>query len=97
MFKKEFQKTIAKIRSDYAMRDYPKAMCTSAQMMKNQATVNCGGEWRSAEFSRNLAERIMKDPRFTALVAYHKGKAVLEQGRYGDRSWTQIRIHYQEI
>lgn len=96
MFKKEFQKTIAKIRDDYATGSYPKAMCTSAQMMKGQATVNCGGEWRSTEFSTALAERIMKDPRFTALIAYHKGSAVLERGRAGDRIFTQIRIHFAE-
>ena len=96
MFKKEFQKTIAAIRDDYCTGNFPKAMCTTAQMMKNQATVNCGGEWKTTEYSTALAERVLKDPRFTALVAYHKGKAVLEQGRAGNRIFTQIRIYLAE-
>jgi hypothetical protein len=95
MFKKEFQKTIAAIRKELGSDEYPKAMCTGAQYAKRTATVNCGGEWRPKS-SPETAKQVMQHPKFAALLKAHDAKAVYEQGRYGDRCWTQIRIYFAE-
>lgn len=93
MFKKDFQKVIAAIRKELGKEKYPKAMCTSAQMMKNQATVNCGGEWRP-DSSPETAKQVMEHQKFKDLLAKYSAKAAYETGSYGDRTWTQIRIQY---
>lgn len=95
MFKKDFQKTIAAIRQDLGMSEYPKAMCTGAQYAKGTATVNCGGEWRPTS-SGDTAQKVMDHPKFAAFLASHNAKAVFETGRYYNTTWTLIRIHFAE-
>lgn len=93
MFKKDFQKVISAIRKELGDDSYPKAMCTSAQMMKNQATVNCGGEWRTKS-SPETARKVMEHPKFKDLLAKYSAKAAFETGSADGRTWTQIRIQY---
>lgn len=92
--KREFQKTIAGVRRDLVAKEYPKAMCTAQQFVKGTATVNCGGEWVSEKWSAELARKVMKNPRFTAFLAYHRATAILEQVRRADKAWTQVRINF---
>ena len=88
--KKEFSKTISKIRKDIG-GEFPKAMMTSHQMAKSTATVNCGGEWRSAEKCASMAAQIMEDERFQAFLAKCNARAEIEISSFGR---PQIRIHY---
>ena len=101
-FKRNFQKTISKIRADWRIEqnipaaDYPKAMMTNQQMMKNTATVNCGGEWLDSIREREIADRVMNDERFQKLLADFKATAEIERSCFGIRTYPgfQIRIHY---
>lgn len=88
--KKDFQKVIGAIRKDQR-GDYPKAMMTGQQMAKNTATVNCGGEWRSAQYSWELADLVTRDERFVQFLARHNATAHIEPNPFGG---SQVRINY---
>lgn len=88
--KKNFQKTIGAIRKE-RNDSFPKAMMTGQQMAKNTATVNCGGEWKSAEKSLEIAKATATDPRFLVFLAECDAKAKIEPNPFGG---YQIRIYY---
>lgn len=94
--KKEFQKVIKAIRyemdDDISRRqEYPKLMMTAVQMKKNQATVNCGGEWGSRVSTKAVAEIVMNDEDFKAFLTKHNAEANLELNNFGT---YQIRVHF---
>ena len=94
--KKDFQKVIKSIReqiSAYEGKTYefPKAMMTGQQMDKNTATVNCGGEWRSAEYSKEIADVVMTHSEFQVFLIKYQAKAHIEENKFGG---VQIRINY---
>ena len=86
--KKDFQKVIKTIRRD---REYPKAMMTGLQMRHNTATVNCGGEWKPAGYTRELAEEVMEDKLFQEFLSKWEAEAEIELN--SAKSW-QIRIYF---
>lgn len=88
--KKEFQKVIATIRNE-GNSGFPKAMMTRQQMVKGTATVNCGGEWRTKEYTETLSAAIMKDTRFQSLIEKYNATAEVELNTFGT---YQIRINY---
>lgn len=88
--KKRFQKTISAIRNERG-GNYPKAMMTGQQMAKNTATVNCGGEWKSAEACLKIAKETATDPRFLVFLLECDAKAKIEPNPFGG---YQIRINY---
>lgn len=96
MDKKEFQKTIKKIRTARGKNpngknfEYPKAMMTYAQQKKRTATVNCGGEW-SKEKSKVIAELVMNSTDFQALMFLYNATAKIELNQVGG---YQVRITY---
>lgn len=89
--KREFSKTVSKIRKDEGDA-FPKAMMTGQQMAKGTATVNCGGEWRRTEYCMSLANRVMEDERFKAFLAKCGAVAEIELNQQGR---PQIRIYYK--
>lgn len=89
--KKDFQKAIKAIREDMGREVFPKPMMTSAQMEKNQATVNCGGEWSTKEKTEEIANAVMNSERFTEFLDKYEAKAVIETNSFGT---LQIRIFY---
>lgn len=90
--KKSFKKTIDSIRKERGEgKTFPKAMMTEAQISKGTATVNCGGEWCSADFTLNLAKSVASDPRFLVFLAEANAKAAIELNNFGT---YQIRISY---
>lgn len=89
--KKDFQKVIGAIRKEAGTGSFPKPMMTAAQMMKNEATVNCGGEWSTAEKTLERANKVMQDSRFVAFLEAHNAKAGLELNNF---KTYQIRIHF---
>ena len=90
--KTKFQKVIAAIRKAGG-DDYPKAMMTGQQMAKNTATVNCGGEWRSAEYSEMLAATVTADPGFQKFLKEENATANIERNPFGG---VQIRINFKK-
>lgn len=88
--KKKLQKTIKAIRSEIG-GEYPKAMMTGQQEAKRTATVNCGGEWRSAEKALKMAKEVATDPRFLVFLAECDASAKIEMNSFGA---YQIRITY---
>ena len=88
--KKEFQKTISTFRKESG-KSFPKAMMTGQQMTKRTATVNCGGEWYSAEGSKMIAQTVMNDERFKTFLTKCEATAAIEPNPFGG---VQIRIHY---
>ena len=97
--KPKFQKVIGKIRAGLIMENpkakYPKAMLTSQQAAKGTATVNCGGEWASAQFSFDLANRVMADERFQAFLKEENASAAIQQYSVGNHAAYQVRIRFQ--
>lgn len=92
--KKEFQKVVAAIRKELNKGEYPKALCTGAQMMKNQATVNCGGEG-SGESSKVIAQEVLNHSLFKSFLLATGSKAALEhKPDYTGKGYTQIRLYY---
>ena len=95
--KKEFQQVIGKIRKDRGLTsnghnyNYPKPMLTGQQAAKNTATVNCGGEWYSADATMKLAEMVMNDSRFISLIKKYNATAKIEPNPFGG---YQVRIDY---
>lgn len=94
--KKELQKAVGNIRKDLSEEagrkwTYPKAMMTGQQEEKRTATVNCGGEWMSREFTEKLADQVMKDERFKTFLTKCDATARLEVNTFGT---FQIRINY---
>lgn len=96
MMKKEFSKIITAIRNERGEEtrrnlSFPKAMMTAAQMEKHTATVNCGGEWGTAESTKAIAEVVMNDERFVAFLEKYKATATVEINNF---KTYQIRITY---
>lgn len=94
--KKDFQNTIKAIRTDRVAefnnyRTMPKPMMTKVQMEKNEATVNCGGEWGDKESTKAIADYTMNDKRFAEFLARHNATANLEFNQFGT---YQIRLHF---
>lgn len=94
--KKAFQKVIKGIREDRnatlgRTSDFPKPMMTRKQMEKLEATVNCGGEWGSAESTKGIADMVMADSRFKAFLHNFRAEARLELNNF---STYQIRITF---
>lgn len=96
--KRAFQKTISEIREDWRIErntpqgEYPKAMMTSQQEERHTATVNCGADHCS--FSRELADRVMKDERFQKFLTDAGAKAVKEDVWRGSCHGYQVRISF---
>ena len=90
IMKKDFQKVINSIRKDVG-NDFPKAMMTGQQVVKRTATVNCGGEWKSPEYTKNLAEMVMRDSRFKDFLSKWGVTSAVEKNPFGG---FQIRIFY---
>ncbi len=98
--KKAFQKVIKAIREDIRKErnipscEYPKAMMTGQQMEKDTATVNCGGEFSSSMFSKEISKRVMDDKRFVKFLDECCGKAKIEKKCYMGCYAYQIRIDF---
>ena len=86
--KKEFQKVIKEIRGD---KKFPKPIMTQVQIEKREATVNCGGEWKSAEETKEIANNVLKSERFKAFIKENNATAKLELNNFN--TW-QIRINF---
>ena len=94
--KKQFQKVIGSIRKDRNTAEninsnFPKAMMTYAQMEKKQATVNCGGEWSTAEKTKQIVELVLNDSRFIKFLSDNSATAKTEYNNFGS---FQIRIYF---
>lgn len=89
--KKDFQSIIGTIRNETGDKAYPKPMMTSQQIDKDTATVNCGGEWRETEETKERAEKVMNDERFKAFLEKYGATAQIELDNF--KSY-QIRINY---
>lgn len=94
--KKQFQKVIGNIRKDRNTKEginssYPKPMMTVVQMEKKEATVNCGGEFSTAEKTMNLANTVMGDERFKNFITSTGADANIEMNNFGT---YQIRIKF---
>lgn len=89
MFKKQLSKTVTSIRNEIG-GGYPKAMMTAQQIEHRTATINCGGEWRPAERTKEIAESVSRNPGFITLIEKHGVVAELEYNRAMD-AW-QIRM-----
>ena len=89
--KKDFQKVIKEIRTENGDKEYPKSMMTFVQMDKKQATVNCGGEWRQTERTKELSDIVMSDERFKSFLTRWEATAKVEIDNFGK---FQIRIYY---
>ena len=94
--KKQFQKVIGSIRKDRNTAEninssFPKAMMTYAQMEKKQATVNCGGEWLTAEKTKMIADLVLNDERFIKFLSDNSATAKTEYNSFGS---FQIRVYF---
>ena len=94
--KKEFQKIIKAIRYELTediscRREYPKLMMTKVQMSKNQATVNCGGEWGTRVSTKAVADAVLNDEDFKTFIDGHNATANLEINNFGT---YQIRVQF---
>lgn len=90
VLKKALRKFCKKWR-DTDETEFPKAMMTLVQMNKNEATINCGGEWMSFTYTDCLADAILKDEGFKAIMEQNNATAHKERNSFGT---MQIRIHY---
>lgn len=89
--KKEFQKVIGTIRKDNDEKSFPKPMMTAVQMEKREATVNCGGEWSTAEKTLERANAVIKNDRFIDFINKHNATAKIEKNNFNT---YQIRIYF---
>ena len=93
--KRDLQKAVSGVRADRKKtnerEEYPKAMMTGQQMEKNTATVNCGGEWKKAETTLEIATQVINDERFKDFLEKHNADARIEANNFGG---FQIRINY---
>lgn len=94
--KKRFQKVIGEIRNDINKENgtsgnFPKPMMTVVQMEKREATVNCGGEWSTAEKTKEKADKVMSDKRFRDFLLDTGATAVVEMNNF---KTYQIRIKF---
>ena len=94
MNKKDFQKTIARIRAEINAQkmfhsSYPKAMLTGQQEAKCTATVNC-----ACYDGEQLARDIMARPDFVALLNRNNATAKIESVKCGSYTQRQIRVDY---
>lgn len=89
--KKELQKVIGIIRKEISTNGFPKAMMTGQQMEKRTATINCGGEWGTADSTMQKAKMVMDDERFESFLRKCDATATIEMNGFGT---YQIRINY---
>lgn len=94
--KKQFQAVIGGIRKDRNASEninssYPKPMMTIVQMEKREATVNCGGEFSTAERTKAIADNVLGDERFKEFIANTEATAKIEMNNFGT---YQIRIKF---
>ena len=94
--KKQFQKVVGSIRKDRNTSEginssYPKPMMTIVQMEKREATVNCGGEFSTAERTMTIANKVLDDERFKNFIAESGANANIEMNSFGT---YQIRIKF---
>ena len=94
--KKRFHKVIGEIRNDINKENgingsFPKPMMTAVQMEKREATVNCGGEWSTAEKTKERANKVMNDRRFIDFLSDTGSTAVIEMNNF---KTYQIRIRF---
>ena len=94
--KKQFQKVIGNIRKvrnteNGINSNFPKPMMTAIQMGKRQATVNCGGEWSTAEKTRTIADEVMQDEGFKTFLGEYNATASIELNNFNT---FQIRIQF---
>ena len=92
-FKKDLAKAIKHIRDFYYHGEFPKAIMGSHQIISKTAVINCGGEWRKAELTKEMAEKVMADREFRAICAYDGVKTELEYNRASDA--YQVRLSWQ--
>lgn len=92
--KKAFQRVIANIRKETGDQ-FPKAMMTSQQMNKCTATVNCGGEFKGTESSKELAEKVLNDERFLTFLEKNKAAAAVEAISISNKMVYQVRILFE--
>ena len=99
IIKKAFQKVVKEIREDRnesigRNSSYPKPMMTRVQMEKHEATVNCGGEWGTAESTRAIADMVLSDKRFEEFIKASNADADLELNAFGT---YQIRLKFKDV
>ena len=58
---------------------------------KKQATVNCGGEWSTAEKTKQIVELVLNDSRFIKFLSDNSATAKTEYNNFGS---FQIRIYF---
>lgn len=95
--KKAFQKVIKEIRTEVnptisRRNEYPKPMMTKKQWEKLEATVNCGGEWGSAESTKTIADTVMADKRFKEFLHNFRADASIELNNFNT---YQIRVKFR--
>lgn len=95
--KKAFQKVIKEIRAEIdptisRRNEYPKPMMTKKQMDKDEATVNCGGEWGSAESTKTIADAVLTDKRFEEFLHNFRADASIELNNFNT---YQIRVKFR--
>ena len=92
--KKAFQNVIAKIRKETGDQ-FPKAMMTRQQMNKATATVNCGGEFKGTESSKELAEKVLNDERFNEFLKKNEAAALVEAVNIAGKTVYQVRVLFE--
>lgn len=90
-FKKALQKEVGKIRKQIGGA-FPKAMMTSQQIEHSTATINCGGERRSVEKTKELAQKVIESSDLTEMIKKNEATARIEYNSATD-AW-QIRINW---
>lgn len=95
--KKDLQKLTKKIREEWDSGEFPKAMMTGQQALKRTATINCGGEWRSANKSEKMAAAILARPDFVEFLKTWNAEACAEKVNSGAHSngYKQVRIYFK--
>lgn len=90
-FKKALARSVKHVRDFYFPgHSHPKAIMTSYQAFSHTATVNCGGEFASPEWSKKCAETVLADREFKAVCAFDGATASLEYSVANDA--YQVRI-----
>lgn len=92
--KKAFQNVVAKIRKETGDQ-FPKAMMTRQQMNKATATVNCGGEFKGTESSKELAEKVLNDERFNEFLKKNEAAALVEAVNIAGKTVYQVRVLFE--
>ena len=85
MNKRRFQRVIRQIRAEWILETddpkckFPFGRMTCLQASMGLATVDCGGERKSAEYTLELAQRVMNDDRFLACLEKDSADACIEK------------------